>query len=157
MFSGLSQRVAEFHNTKQNCTPPSDEQFPSGLFTQEQRENGAIIVHVLVTLYMFATMAVICHHYFVPAIERFIKGKNYTYLSYHPGEGTPILVHCREVPQWLPPIWVPIGPYFMLHYVLIDPPLSAEKIGLSLSHLVPKISRPKVGLMFHQNVLFNCF
>ncbi len=37
------------------------------------------------------------------------------------------------------------------------PPLSAEKIGLSLSHLVPEILGPKFGLIFHQNVLFNRF
>ncbi len=44
----------------------------------------------------------------------------------------------------------------MPHHNLIEPlPLSAEKIGLSLSHLVPEILGPKVGLIFHQNVLFN--
>ncbi len=37
------------------------------------------------------------------------------------------------------------------------PPFSAEKIGLSLSHLVPEILGPKVGVIFHQNVLFNRF
>ncbi len=37
------------------------------------------------------------------------------------------------------------------------PPLSAKKIGLPLSHLVPEILRPKIGLLFHQNVLFNRF
>ncbi len=37
------------------------------------------------------------------------------------------------------------------------PPLSAEKISLSLSHLVPEILGPKVGLIVHQNVLFNGF
>ncbi len=37
------------------------------------------------------------------------------------------------------------------------PPLSAEKISLSLSHLVPEILGPKVGLIFDQNVLFNRF
>ncbi len=37
------------------------------------------------------------------------------------------------------------------------PPLSAEKFGLSLSHLVPEILGPKVSLIFHQNVLFNRF
>ncbi len=36
-------------------------------------------------------------------------------------------------------------------------PFSAEKIGLSLSHLVPEILGPKVGVIFHQNVLFNRF
>ncbi len=37
------------------------------------------------------------------------------------------------------------------------PPLSAEKIGLSLSYLVPEILGPKVGLIFHQNVFLNRF
>ncbi len=49
--------------------------------------------------------------------------------------------------------WVPI-------YILTQsawPTRSAEKIGLSLSHLVPEILGPKVGLIFHQNVLFNRF
>ncbi len=35
------------------------------------------------------------------------------------------------------------------------PPLSAEKIGLSLSHLVPEILGTKVDVIVHQNVLFN--
>ncbi len=34
------------------------------------------------------------------------------------------------------------------------PPFSAEKIDLSLSHLVPQILGLKVGLVFHQNVFF---
>ncbi len=36
-------------------------------------------------------------------------------------------------------------------------PLSAEKISLSPSHLVPEIIGPKVDLIFHQNVLVNRF
>ncbi len=32
-----------------------------------------------------------------------------------------------------------------------------KKIGLFLSHLVPEILVPKVGLIFHYNVLFNSF
>ncbi len=36
-------------------------------------------------------------------------------------------------------------------------PLSAEKISLSLSHLVPEILGRKFGKMFYQNVLFNRF
>ncbi len=37
-------------------------------------------------------------------------------------------------------------------YVCMIPPFSAEKYGLSLSHVVPKIFGPKVDLMFQQNV-----
>ncbi len=42
-----------------------------------------------------------------------------------------------------------LGPYCMPHHDLID--------GLSLLHLVPEILGTKVGLICHQNVLFNRF
>ncbi len=58
-------------------------------------------------------------------------------------------------PRFLFSIW--LGSYGMHTRDLIDPPLSAEKISLSLSYLVPEILGPKVGLIFHQNVLFNSF
>ncbi len=44
-----------------------------------------------------------------------------------------------------------MGPFFMPQHHLIAP-LSAEKIGLSA-----EILGPKVGLIFHQNVVFNSF
>ncbi|KAK6185112.1 hypothetical protein SNE40_007418 [Patella caerulea] len=52
-----------------NCTPRAVEQFPKGLFTQEQRKNGALVIHVLVVIYMFLALAVICDYYFVPSLE----------------------------------------------------------------------------------------
>ncbi len=69
------------------------------------------------------------------------------------GGGTPILRHGREVPRWWPPFLgfsIRLGPYFIPHHNPIDPlflqkksaPLSIEKIGLSLSHLVPEILGP---------------
>ncbi len=49
--------------------------------------------------------------------------------------------------------WVPI---LYLNTIRLTP-ISAKRIGLSLSHLVPEILGPKVGLIFHQNVLFHRF
>ncbi len=54
-------------------------------------------------------------------------------------------------------IFYPIGSLFYASSRSDWPPLSAEKVSLSLSHLVSEILGPKVGLMFHQNVLFNSF
>ncbi len=48
-------------------------------------------------------------------------------------------------------IW--LGPFLYFNNQ-IDP-LFRRKIGLSLSHL--EILGPTIGLMFHQNVLFNIF
>ncbi len=59
-----------------------------------------------------------------------------------PAVGTLILGHGREGPRWWPPFWgfsIQLGPHFITQHNLIDPPLSAEKIGLSLSLLVPEI------------------
>jgi len=41
------------------------EEFPKDLFTQKQRLNGAVVVHLLVAFYMFALLAVVCDEYFV--------------------------------------------------------------------------------------------
>ncbi len=52
------------------------------------------------------------------------------------------------------PFW---GHYFISQHNPIDPLFLQKKIRLSISHLVPEILGPKVGLIFHQNVLFNRF
>ncbi len=51
----------------------------------------------------------------------------------------------------------PIGSLFYTSTQSDWSPLSAEKIDLSLSTLVPEIPGPKVSQIFHQNVLFNRF
>ncbi len=76
------------------------------------------------------------------------------------GGDTPIFGHGREVPQWWPQFLgfsIRLGPYFISQHNLIDPLFLQKKIGLSLSHLVPEILGPKVGLIFHQNVFFTRF
>ncbi len=49
-----------------------------------------------------------------------------------------------------------LGPYFIPQHNPIDP-LFLQKKAVCLSHLVPEILGPKVGLTFHQNVFFNIF
>ncbi|XP_066282080.1 sodium/potassium/calcium exchanger 5-like isoform X1 [Branchiostoma lanceolatum] len=53
-----------------NCSPPAISRFPADVFTQGQRRQGAVILHVIATLYMFQALAIICDDYFVPALER---------------------------------------------------------------------------------------
>ncbi len=45
------------------------------------------------------------------------------------------------------------GPHFMHHHNPIGPPISAKNIGLSLSHLVPEVLRPKFTKMYYLTVL----
>jgi hypothetical protein len=53
-----------------NCTQPAIEDFPHDLFNEKQRQAGAVVVHVLVSLYLFIALAVVCDKFFVPAVEK---------------------------------------------------------------------------------------
>lgn len=48
---------------------PPEQMFPPDLFTEEQRASGAIVCHILGILYMFYALALVCDHYFVPALD----------------------------------------------------------------------------------------
>src|SRR5699024_4913857 len=54
-----------------NCTPAAINEFPPDGFTREQRQNGWIILHVLLACYLFTLLAIVCDDYFVPAIKKF--------------------------------------------------------------------------------------
>lgn len=57
-----------------NCTPPAIDDFPSGLFTDVQRQHGAIVLHAFISLYLFIALAVVCDKFFVPAVDRICHG-----------------------------------------------------------------------------------
>ncbi|KAJ8688421.1 hypothetical protein QAD02_024216 [Eretmocerus hayati] len=55
---------------RENCTPPSINEFPSDGLTREQRQQGYILIHVLVAVYSFLLLAIICDDFFVPSISK---------------------------------------------------------------------------------------
>ncbi|XP_038556020.1 sodium/potassium/calcium exchanger 3 [Micropterus salmoides] len=44
--------------------------FPEDIFTQEQRRQGAVLLHALCAIYMFHALAIVCDVYFVPSLEK---------------------------------------------------------------------------------------
>ncbi|UJR28260.1 hypothetical protein I4U23_009510 [Adineta vaga] len=48
----------------------SIDEFPQLFFTNEQRRQGGIIVHILLILYSFAAIEIVCDDYFASALER---------------------------------------------------------------------------------------
>lgn len=56
-----------------NCTPLAIENFPRDIFTQSQRQYGAVIIHLVVSIYMFIGLALLCDDYFIPCLERICK------------------------------------------------------------------------------------
>lgn len=60
--------------TYENCTKRGISSFPT-LFTNEQRQNGAIIINFLVSFYMCGVIGYCCSAYFVPSLEVICQGK----------------------------------------------------------------------------------
>ncbi|CAH2034275.1 unnamed protein product, partial [Iphiclides podalirius] len=61
-----------------NCTPPAIDDFPAGFFTEQQRQHGAIVLHALISIYLFVALAVVCDKFFVPAVGRICHALNMT-------------------------------------------------------------------------------
>ncbi|XP_018579778.1 sodium/potassium/calcium exchanger 3 isoform X2 [Anoplophora glabripennis] len=59
-----------------NCTPPAIDDFPKDLFSEEERQGGAVIVHILISLYLFVALAVVCDKFFVPAVDKICHALN---------------------------------------------------------------------------------
>ncbi|XP_037575807.2 sodium/potassium/calcium exchanger 4-like [Dermacentor silvarum] len=51
------------------CIRPAYHEFPPDLFSHEARAKGGVIVHILVVLYMFYALAVVCDDYFIASLE----------------------------------------------------------------------------------------
>ena len=64
-----SSAAAASTEAPRNCNSPAIEEFPRDLFTQEQRIEGAIAVHIAASVYLIMALAVICDDYFVPVLE----------------------------------------------------------------------------------------
>lgn len=58
------------------CMQRAVEEFPSNFFTLKQTQDGAMAVHILLALYMFGTLAIVCDDYFVPALEAICERLN---------------------------------------------------------------------------------
>ncbi|CAG9794851.1 unnamed protein product [Diatraea saccharalis] len=67
-FSGMKsdyQRVG--------CTPPAIEQFPKPLMGESLRKQGGLIIHVLVAVFTFIGLVIVCNEYFVSSLHRICK------------------------------------------------------------------------------------
>ncbi|XP_016061206.1 PREDICTED: sodium/potassium/calcium exchanger 4 [Miniopterus natalensis] len=53
-----------------NCTDPAIHEFPTDLFSNKERQRGAVLLHILGALYMFYALAIVCDDFFVPSLEK---------------------------------------------------------------------------------------
>ena len=59
----------ESNTTELDCEEAAFLEFPPDLFNQFLRSHGFIVVHILVSCYMFYCLAVVCDNYFLPSLE----------------------------------------------------------------------------------------
>ncbi|XP_041838722.1 sodium/potassium/calcium exchanger 3-like isoform X1 [Melanotaenia boesemani] len=69
-MDNTSLENVEFEEESKNCTAPALHEFPTDLFTNKERTEGAVALHVLCTIYMFCALALVCDDYFVPSLEK---------------------------------------------------------------------------------------
>lgn len=60
-----------------NCTPPAIEQFPPPLMSPWLRQHGGLILHVLVAVFTFFGLAIVCDDYFVTSLDRICEGNDH--------------------------------------------------------------------------------
>ncbi|XP_030562677.1 probable sodium/potassium/calcium exchanger CG1090 [Drosophila novamexicana] len=62
--------VPTWRPRRDNCTPPAIEQFPQPLMNKWARQHGGLILHILVAIYTFFGLAIVCDEYFVASLDR---------------------------------------------------------------------------------------
>ncbi|XP_058056454.1 sodium/potassium/calcium exchanger Nckx30C [Anopheles bellator] len=65
--------LLQLANVTNATVAKKDPLFPDDLFTEEQRRNGAIVLHVIGVIYMFVALAIVCDEFFVPSLDVIIE------------------------------------------------------------------------------------
>lgn len=66
------------NNSNDLCEPASIDEFPPLFFNNEQLRQGAVLVHILLILYSFAAIEIVCDDYFASALEKISYNLNLT-------------------------------------------------------------------------------
>ena len=65
--------VVETHSLRKlldtNSSSDGGGQYPTDVFSLEQRKQGAIVLHIIGMIYMFVALAIVCDEFFVPALS----------------------------------------------------------------------------------------
>ncbi|XP_052010189.1 sodium/potassium/calcium exchanger 4-like isoform X1 [Xyrauchen texanus] len=66
----LLATVGDNETEEKNCTEPAIHEFPEDVFSNRQRKQGAVLLHIFAALYMFLALAIVCDDYFVTSLEK---------------------------------------------------------------------------------------
>lgn len=74
------------YRQKRNCTPPAIDQFPPPIMGPKIRERGGLIIHILIAIFTFLGLAIVCDDYFVSSLDRICEGE-WIYMGHCMGIG----------------------------------------------------------------------
>lgn len=63
------------YRPKRNCTPPAIDQFPPPIMGPSVRAHGGLILHILIAIFTFLGLAIVCDDYFVSSLDRICEGE----------------------------------------------------------------------------------
>ena len=66
------------NNNNNKCESASIDEFPSLFFNNEQRRRGGVLIHIVLILYSFAAIEIVCDDYFASALEKISYNLNLT-------------------------------------------------------------------------------
>merc|ERR1711953_1109822 len=70
LSSSSTEDLKSIEAGNRTCNPPAIDEFPPDFFTQEQRTQGGIMVHILIATYLIFALGAICDDFFVPILEK---------------------------------------------------------------------------------------
>ncbi|UJR21223.1 hypothetical protein I4U23_024319 [Adineta vaga] len=65
-------------NATNKCESASIDEFPTLIFSNEQLRQGGVLIHILLILYSFAAIEIVCDDYFASALEKISYNLNLT-------------------------------------------------------------------------------
>lgn len=74
---------ATWRPRRKDCSPPAIEQFPRPLMGPSARKHGGLIIHILVAIYTFLGLAIVCDDYFVSSLDRICEGNESFKVEFH--------------------------------------------------------------------------
>lgn len=77
IHEGKTSDETSNHSTNK-CELASIDEFPTLFFTHEQLRQGAVLVHIILILYSFAAIEIVCDDYFASALEKISYNLNLT-------------------------------------------------------------------------------
>ena len=69
--------VADLREVPQikNCSPRASGNFPDDFFTWEEKREGYIVCQIIIALYAFGALAMVCSYYFMSSLEKICKSE----------------------------------------------------------------------------------